>query len=465
MSVSGVQPASFRDPSGFVFRDGGTLYRQVNRSYQDHYDSLMGSGLYAALTGRGWLVRHEEVKEGNLDDRAAYKILQPEQIRFVSYPYEWSFSQLKDAALLTLDVQIEAFKYGLMLKDASAYNVQFHHGRPILIDTLSFERYLEGQPWSAYRQFCQHFLAPLALMAKRDVRLNQLMRIYIDGVPLDLASGILPARTWLNPGLAMHLHLHAKTQRAFSRSEKKSPGKMERLARVSKRGLGGFLQGLRGTVSKLAWSPTGTEWVNYYGATNYSDPAFQEKQRLVRKYLEAVQPAEVWDLGANTGLFSRIASSMGVPTLAFDVDPAAVEVNYRHVRDKNEKWPLPLLVDLANPSPGLGWSNTERDSLLDRGPAACVMALALVHHLAISNNVPLDRTAAFFDQICRFLIIEFVPKSDSQVRRLLSSRADIFDRYSRDDFEKAFAGRFEVLRADGIGGSERTLYLMQKRGR
>ena len=322
-------PASFRDPSGFIFKHEGELYRQVNRGYRDHYQMLMDSGLYAAFVEQGLIVSHEEVDGPVADETCVWRILKPEPVQLVSYPYEWCFSQLKDASLLTLDIQRIALVHGMCLKDASAYNVQFNHGRPIFIDTLSFEPYTEGQPWVAYRQFCQHFLAPLALMSKRDVRLGQLLRVHIDGLPLDLASALLPRRTWLLSGLMMHLHLHARTQKAFAYSEEAPSETTKRLSRVSKNGFVGLLEGLRKTITKLDWNPGGTEWGNYYNDTNYSDTAFKNKKSFVYSFLDEAKPREVWDLGGNIGLFSRIASERGLFTAAFDIDPSAVEVNYQ----------------------------------------------------------------------------------------------------------------------------------------
>jgi ribosomal protein L11 methylase PrmA len=451
-------PASFRDPAGFVFVREGEPYRQVNMAGAEAYDQLMASGLYAELVARGWLVSHAEVdpKPGT------HRILKPQRICFVSYPYEWSFSQLKDAALLTLDAQLAAIEHGMSLKDASAYNVQFHGGKPVLIDTLSFEAYDEGRPWVAYRQFCQHFLAPLALMAHVDIRLSQLLRANIDGIPLDLASRLLPYSTRARLGLAMHIHLHARSQRAYAPTDDagERAAQARSQVRVSRRGLQGLLDSLRGTVAKLAWKPAGTEWGDYYQATNYDDAAFDDKQRLVAEYIAMAAPRSVWDLGANTGVFSRIASRAGADTVAFDIDPAAVERNYRQSRSETGKQPLPLLLDLTNPSPGLGWAGTERDSLAARGPVDCAMALALIHHIAISNNVPLARVADYLASLCRHLVIEFVPKEDSQAQRLLSSREDIFGDYDRTGFEAAFSTRFRILRAEPVRGTHRTMYLM-----
>lgn len=462
MKNNGRVSASFRDPSGFLFVRDGTLYRQVNQSYRKDYDLLMQSGLYDRLVKARQLIPHQEVDLTPAVPEIAYRILLPERVPFISYPYEWSFSQLKDAALLTLSIQLTALELGLSLKDASAYNVQFYQGRPVLIDSLSFEAYQEGKPWVAYRQFCQHFLAPLALMAYRDVRLNQLLRVYIDGVPLDLASSLLPMRTRYQLGLAAHIHLHASAQKKYSDAPEQAKTQTQGRS-INKNGLVGLITSLKNVVEGLKWMPQGTEWGDYYDATNYSRAAFDQKATIVKQFLEKTQPKQVWDLGANTGVFSRIATQLGAMTVSSDIDPAAVEKNYLEMRKNKEKDLLPIVLDLTNPSPGIGWQNEERDSFVQRGPVDTVMALALVHHLAISNNVPLEDLAAFFAQLGRWLIVEFIPKEDSQVQRLLMTREDIFPAYQQAGFEAAFETCFTIHDCIPVEGSKRLMYLMEKR--
>lgn len=453
---SGQHPASFRDPSGFLFSRDKVLYRQVNRRYEQEYARLMESGLYDRLVKARLLIPHVEVNQVPAESDLAHKIIQPECVPFISYPYEWSFGQLKDAALATLSIQRRALKAGMSLKDASAYNIQSVRGKATLIDTLSFEIYQEGQPWVAYRQFCQHFLAPLALMALRHVRLNQLLRVYIDGVPLDLASELLPLKTRFNFGLLTHIHLHAGAQKRYSGTQVKS-----RTAAMNKQAMTGLVESLDSTVRKLEWKPGGTEWGNYYNITNYSDAAFEHKKQLVREWSARVQPSVVWDLGANNGVFSRVAGEAGAFVVSSDIDPAAVEQNYHQVKAEKTENVLPLLIDLTNPSPSIGWANEERDSFRARGPADMALALALIHHLAISNNVPLLQVADFFAKIGRWLVIEFVPKADSQVQKLLVSREDIFPDYTRAGFEAAFRQRFRIAEAVNVRESERVLYLME----
>jgi len=450
--------ASFRDPSGFLFRREGVLYRQVNQKYQPDYELLMQSGLYQELIKAGLLIPHEEVAIPPEQEETAYRILRPEVVSFISYPYEWSFGELKDAALTTLAIARRALEKGMLLKDASAYNMQFQQGKTVLIDTLSFETYHEGRPWVAYRQFCQHFLAPLALMAYTDVRLSQLMRVYIDGIPLDLVSKLLPGKTRWNLGLGSHIHLHARSQK---QNADKAVDKAKVTGQISKMAFMGLIDSLESTVRGLKWKVGGTEWGDYYDNTNYSDNAFEHKKELVRAWAEEKKPALVWDLGGNTGVFSREASLSGAFTVSFDIDPAAVEQNYRTLKKNKEQNILPLVLDLTNPSPAIGWDHAERDSFGQRGPADMALALAVIHHLAISNNVPLPQLAQFFAARAKWLVIEFVPKSDAQVKRLLSSRKDIFPSYTREGFEAAFLQRFVIHKAELVRDSERVLYLLE----
>lgn len=458
MKISENVPGSFRDPSGFLFCRNGSIYRQINIDYRENYDLLMNSGLYESLVNTGLLIEHEEVDIVGARPNIAHRIIKPERIPFISYPYEWSFSQLKDAAAATLQIQKKSLDLGMSLKDCSAYNIQFRKGKPVLIDTLSFEKYRDGKPWVAYKQFCQHFLAPLALMCYKDVRLNQLLRIYIDGIPLDIASLLLPVRTWFKLSLLSHIHLHAKSQKHYA-SKTINKGS-HRMTPLSFRGL---IDNLESAIRRMDWNPKGTEWADYYEDTTYSKQAHLHKKQLITEFIETAMPAMVWDIGANIGLFSRIVSDKGIQTISLDSDPAAVEKNYLELKKRNDEHILPLLIDLANPSSGIGWENQERMSLIDRGPADMVMALALIHHLAISNNVPFDKIASFLRGICNWLVIEFVPKSDPRVQQLLSTREDIFSDYNEHVFEEKFRQFFMIQRYVKIKNSKRTFYLMKNR--
>jgi hypothetical protein len=456
-----VLPSSFRDPSGFLFTRDDVLYRQVDRRHAEHYDLLMTSGLYRALVADGLLVSHEEVNVSLAAGPGAHRVLRPEPIPFVSYPYEWCFGQLKDAALATLAVQRRALEFGMSLRDASAFNVQFRDGRPVLIDTLSFERMPEGEPWVAYRQFCQHFVAPLALAHYCDVRLQQLLRVHIDGIPLDLAVELLPFRARLRVPLLLHLFLHARIQRRHEDAETRTSA--PRARRFSSQAFRGLIDGLEAAVRRQRGAAGRSAWSRYYEGDSYEPDAFEHKQHVVTEMLSAADPGVVWDLGANTGVFSRIAARQAATTVSFDLDPAAVEDNYERVRRDGEPGILPLVLDLTNPSPAVGWANAERMALMERGPADLVLALALIHHLAIGNNVPFPLIARFLHSITKWLVIEFVPKDDPKVRTLLRSRADVFAGYTEEGFRTAFAELFDVVRAEPIHRSGRVLYLMRSK--
>lgn len=452
----GVQSeASFRDPAGFVYRDEkGVVLRQVNPAGAEDYELLMNSGLYAELASKGWLVSHVQKKK---TAEGGHVTLQPQAIPVISYPFEWSFSQLRDAALLTLKIQKRALSHGLSLKDASAYNIQFLEGRPILIDTLSFERYKEGEPWKAYRQFCQHFLAPLALMAHVDVALLQTARIYLDGIPLGLAAKLLPRSARLRTGLLLHLFWHARAQKANEHVH------IKQAVRVGMRQQLAIIDSLERTIRKLKPKAYETEWGDYYTNTNYTPAAADKKAKLIREMVRSLKAQTVLDFGGNDGRYSRALHKEGVFTVCADIDPIAVEANYRLVKKQKETLMLPLLVDFTNPGGAMGWSNQERTPIHERLQVDAVLALAVIHHLAISNNLPFDRIAKYFHALAPYLIIEFVPKADSQVQKLLATREDIFPDYTEDGFERAFGPYYTITQSQKIAGSKRTLYVMRRK--
>lgn len=461
MEAITFHPASFRDKDGRMFTYNQTLYRGLSESYRVHYERLKDSGLLAKWQKAGDLVKHEEIAASEVENAPFSIILRPALIPFISYPYEWSFSQYKDAALLTLQLQMQALEKGMVLKDASAYNVQFLDGKPVFIDIASFEIYETGSPWQAYGQFCRHFLAPLLLMAKCDIDTHKFMQSFIDGIPLHLASKLLPKSTWFSPFILMHIHLHSKSQKRYENAAK---GQQANQVKMPLNNLKGMIDSMIQFIKKLSWQPEGV-WKNYYEQeqNNYQDAAFLAKKTIINAWIDMLQPQSVWDLGGNTGIFSRIASQKGLFTLCFDIDPAAVELNYQQIKKDKEKHLLPLVMDLTQPSPAIGWANEERQSLAERGKPELVMALALIHHLSISNNLPFTHTAKWFAELSPYLLIEFVPKSDSQVQKLLATRKDIFDDYNQEIFENIYSQYFSLKHKKAIPNSERTLYLWEKR--
>ena len=455
-------PGSFRDPAGFVYRRDGVLYRQIDRSFADQWEAVRRGGILDRLIAAGLLVSHEPVPVELAAHRSsAYAVIRPAEVDFVSYPHEWSFGMLRDAALLTLTVEADARAHGFTLRDASSYNISFHRGRPILIDTLSIAPLVPDAPWRAYRQFCEHFLAPLAVMARRDIRLGELLRTNLDGIPLDLTARLLPARTRLELGLGSHIHLHARAQRRHERAGDEAGAKARRTT-LSRTRHEALIDSLHRTISGLNWEPTGTEWAGYEDG-DLLDAARAAKDAIVHSMLESAGGRVVWDLGANVGRHSAIAASMGRRVVAWDRDPAAVERHYRAIRERGEEAILPLVVDLANPSPGLGWALEERRSFLDRADPDVVLALALVHHLAIGRNVPLGRIADLCARLGQNAIVEWVGRNDPMVQRLLATREDVFEEYTLDGFRGAFGAQFELVDEQLIPGTDRRIIRMLRR--
>jgi len=449
--------ASFRDPSGYIYIENNDIYRRINKVYFKKYELLM-SGLYDHLTTKKWLISHKEIEHND-----NFIIIKPTQLDFVSYPFEWSFSQLKDAAILTLTIHKAALEHNMMLKDATAYNIQFLNHKPVFIDTLSFDFYEEKSPWVAYGQFCRHFLAPLILMKQIGPDLNKILTCYLDGIPLDIVSGILPFTTRFHPVIGPNIHMHAKAiakhKDAFGKGEK---------AKVSKKSLLNIAQNLIEYISGLSLTNK-TEWGEYYDQINYPDQAFKEKEKVVYNMISRIVPETVWDIGGNDGHFTRIIKDICPFILCSDIDPMAVDVNYRQIKERKERNIYPFIADITNPSPGIGFSNKERLSLFKRIQnlsVDCVLALALIHHIAISNNCSFDMIAKLFAKIANYLIIEFVDRDDSWAKKLLNNKRKskhLFNYYNKNNFEKTFNRYFSVIEKTDIKGTNRSVYLMERR--
>ena len=452
-------PGSFRDPSGSVYETEDGIVRTVNEQYKPHFELLIKSGLYKKLVDKNYILSFTEREDK--PDPPVWKMLCVEKLPVISYPYEWSFQQLKDAAILTLRIQHEALKHGLVLKDATAYNVQFFKGKPVFIDLLSFEEYKEGEPWIAYRQFVQHFVGPLLLMSRKDIRYGILFRNFLDGFPVDFIANNLPWSSRWSPSIYVNVHLHAKMIKKYEDThtefkERKTTGS------VSLKGLQNMTEGLFTLVNGIKNPLVSTEWGDYYNDTNYDDAAFREKGALIEKITEKFKPCKTVDLGANLGEFSRIFAKHSGIVLSPDIDPVAVNKNYLLVAKNKEHNIYPLVQDLTNPSPGIGWMNEERASFVDRAKCDLAAGLALIHHLCIGNNVPLDKVAVMFRKLSDKAIVEFVPKEDSQVKRLLSSREDIFPDYDLGHCIEAFGKHYPHCEQIPIAGTCRTLLVFSQ---
>jgi hypothetical protein len=452
-----VHEASYRDPAGFIYLKDGQILRQINHSYAEDYEHLMKSGLYEALVSRGLLIPHDERPTPTNGTPLAYKVIAPERVPFISYAYEWSFTYLKLAALAALEIMEIALEYDMVLKDCNSYNMQFHHGRPVLIDSLSFMAYQPGMLWPGYRQFCQHFLMPLALMSYCDPRLGALLARFEDGIPLDLGTRLLPQSARFSLRLLVHLFLHSGVDQRVSTARRSVS-----LPNLFGANLLPLVANLKGTVSRIKPPRYRTAWEDYEDSCLYSDADRDKKRRFVEECLEVVKPATLWDLGANVGTYSWLASERGASVVAIDNDYAAIDRLSQDVSAREESSILPLVADILNPTPPVGWGNAERSSLLDRGPAEMILALALLHHIVIRANVPMENVARLLSRLGNHVVIEFVPKSDPQVELFLAHREDIFPDYHQNGFEAAFGSFFRVVRTEELSDSPRVLYHMER---
>jgi hypothetical protein len=447
-------PSSYRDPSGFVFINDAIIYRQVNKVYAADFDLLNSSGLYTKLVEKKWLIPHETLDQNLTGSSDWYTTLKPEPVAVITYPYEWSFDMLKDAALLTLQVTRSSLEHGMIVKDASAYNIQWHQGRPCFIDSLSFEKYDETEPWIAYRQFCEHFLGPLVLMHYRKTALQPMQLAWPDGIPLHIVSSLLPWRSRLSLHTYLHIHLNARVAAKGDKAKKR--------VQFSKQKLLNLLLSLETLIGKLQLPVQKTNWSAYYDEASGRGNYLEIKMGILRRWLASLNDVRtVADLGANNGVFSQLAIANGYPTVASDMDPYCINNLYLAIKKTGATDLQPLIADLSNPSPAIGVNNEERTSLTERIRSDAGMAL--IHHLAIGKNIPFSSIAILFARIVKkYLLIEFVPKSDEKVQLMLRDKKDIYTSYNEESFIQEFGTHFRMIEKQPVGDSGRVMYLLGK---
>lgn len=446
------QAISYRDRAGFIRVENGRVRRFVNFVYADDYDHLLASGLYEILVQKGLLISHTEVEP----DSTYYKIIEPEQIAFISQPGEWTATQWKEVLLCFLRINQLSISQGMILKDATPFNFTFYKGNCILFDTLSFTRYRDGDAWIGYRQFCTSMLGPAALMLKEDIAWGRMFHSYADGWPLSFLSHSLSWKTRFSPLLLLHIHWHARTR--HSNTEKVN-GK-----------------GLTTDKLKLLWSMMASSirkweprravqlWPEYYTNSILSNAYLDTKKTFVHKWLAEIRPSRVIDLGANTGMFSFLASAYAGSVLAIESDHDCVEELRKQLRTQKYTDIETVWADITRPTPATGWNNSERAALLTRLRGDMLLALAVIHHICITANVSLELVAGLFADITNaYLIVEFVPRSDPKVKEMLMNREDVFADYTEDRFIESFQRYFSIIDSGTCTPSDRKLFLCRKK--
>lgn len=447
--------ASFKDPAAkvfFVTNDDGHIYRELGPGYLSHYQHFINCGLADELTRKKLLVPFEEVttETGKI-------VLKATKINFVSYPYEWTFSQWKDAALLTLKVQFQALKHGMILKDATPFNVVFDGCKPVFVDISSFEIYREGEPWKAFKQFSENFYLPLLLIKYFDAIGNNIYQSNIAGIPLSKGLSLLPAKAYLNINTLLYLVLPGNMRRHLKNEE----GVQQRSKNISAKSLLQFAEQLFSTIDKLQQKAIQTKWNDYYGR-NTTESYLQEKETIIKAWIEPGIHQVLIDFGCNTGHFSKLLSSVVQSVIAFDEDTRSADELYVYCRQNKRNNIFSFTAGISQPTPALGWGNRERESLPGRLKGDIGIALALVHHLAITNHINFDMMADFFAGCCTELIIEFVPKQDDKVQLLLASREDIFDWYNENNFIACFSSRFSLVKQHRFANNRLLIHFTAK---
>ena len=463
-----AEPGSFRDPESRVaIGDDGAVYRLLSEHGLADWRQLADSELWARRVADGSLIATEEAPQALRSDAFAGLLpagvpaaaLRHERVPFVSYPYEWTFSMLKDAALLQLDCELEALDEGMTLKDASPYNVQWRGSEPVFIDVGSFERLREDEPWIGYRQFCMLNLYPLMLQAYKGVAFQRFLRGSLEGITPTECARLLSGFDRLRRGVLVHVHLHARLERRYSRASGREVKGELRRARFQPELIRSNVKRLRRLVSALDWRPGKTTWSEYRQTSTYTDSDAELKEAFVRRAAARRERSLTWDLGCNDGAYSRIAAQHSETVLGIDSDHGTAEVLYRTLREQRQKRILPLVVDLADPSPGLGWRGVERTTLERRGAPDLVLCLAFIHHVTIGNNVPVREFVRWLADIGAEIVIEFPGRDDPMVDRLLAGKREGSNPdYERGHFERCLGEAFEIADTVDLPSGTRTLY-------
>ncbi|GAK90036.1 nodulation protein noeA [Nonlabens ulvanivorans] len=454
-------PASYRDPSGFIYKQDGKFLRHINSSYFNEYNAIKSNGIYQQLWDKNWLIQHEElsVSEDNI-------ILRPDQLDFITYPYEWSFNAYKHAAQLTLRIQLFLLENGFSLKDASAFNITFHKGKALFIDTLSIERYRVNEPWKGLKQFNEHFFAPLLLAQRHGSYYLKTLQHRINGFPLDEASKLLSWKSKLSPTIYSHIHFLSKQKNETigEASNDIKSGGLEKVAQIK------MLKTLEMHISKMSLKEN-TEWSAYYKQTNYDKKAFNLKKEFIENWTASINAKKVVDLGGNDGTFGKVVLPKVNQVIVSDIDQSAINDCYINNIKSKETNIIPIVTDLMQPAASIGFHNKERDSFISRiqnYDSDLSMALALIHHITLSGNVPFEMSALFFKSLSPYLIIEFPDRKDSWMQFILKSKrdaVDLFDYYNLANFEEAYREHFSIIKREAIKGTHRTLFLMKRNER
>ncbi len=473
--------SSFRDPNGVLFAWNGRIFRIVNAAGMADLKAFLASGCAAKWASAGALIR--TAAPGDAEKRELLQapeiaglyariggevILEHERIPFPSFPYEWPPEMLHRAAALTLELALGLLPESLGLKDATPYNILFRGPQPVFIDVLSFERRDPGDPaWLAYAQFVRTFLLPLLANRHLGLALDQALLARRDGLePEEVYAWLGPLKRMRPPFfslVSMPVWLALRHRQDDSIYRKRALPDAERAKFILTALLKGLQRQLRAAAPK---ADARSAWSGYMEANSYAPEQFAAKERFVEESLAASRPKQVLDVGCNTGKFSFMAARGGARVVAIDCDPVVAGNVWRQAAAERLDV-LPLVVNLARPTPGTGWNNSEYPSFLARARGAfdTVLMLAVVHHLLVTERIPLDGIVDLAaDLTTDKLVIEFVAPEDAMFKKIVRGREDLHSGLTAAVFEDACGRRFDILRSQRLDGAARWLYLMRRKG-
>ena len=464
MSLVASDPGSFRDPGGRIYSDGKRILRAVMPSSAPAYTAARDAGLLERLAGKGMLLDSQEVDAAPLSgvQPAPAVVLEHPRVPYVSYPYEWSFALHRKAALLQLDLHLEALESGFPLSDATAYNIQFIGTKPIFIDHLSLRPYRDGEYWIGHRQFCMQFLNPLLMWTALGVQPNAWFRGSLEGIAPEDMAPLLSWRQKLSPTVLSHVVAPAAAAR---RMVQKGGGDEAPQGKLALSGFKAMLKSLRFTIADMKLKDQKTVWSSYAGDNSYEASEAAAKRAFVGEAVASAKPDILYDIGCNTGDYSQAALEAGAKyVVAFDFDHGALEQAFSRFEASSSPV-LPLWLDAANPSPSQGWAQAERRGMGERGGADFLIALAFIHHIVIGRNVPVGMALDWLLALAPGGVIEFPPKEDPMVKRLLAHREDVFPDYGIDTFMRELQTRARVVRTLELSENGRLLVLYDRQAR
>lgn len=439
------------------------MIRTLDEPAMSTWDALSSTRFFAELTAAEKVIASRKIplEETDLAGSAWAGALEHQAIPFISYPYEWPFSMLKDAALLTLDILAAGLPEDFILKDATPYNVQWRGTQPTFIDIGSFERLKQGEAWTGYRQFCRMFLFPLMMQAYKDLPFAPWLRGRLDGIAATEFRGMLGSRDLLRRGVMLHTALQARAERRYQNSEQ-NVREVMREAGFRKELIENNIGGLRKTVAGLSPARRTSAWMDYPDQAHVQANRDQKADFLVRTL---GNPSLVWDLGANDGHFSRLAAGRGAYVVAADADEAVVDALYRTLVSEESRKILPLVLDVTDPSPATGWRQSERTPFEHRGKPELVILYAIIHHMVIGGNIPVREVVEWLAELGSRIIIEFVPLEDPLTARLVANKRadDVHRDYTEEAFRRQVSRFFEIELEEPVADSQRRLFSLRPR--